>query len=42
VTADEIREVDRVPVEDVGLQLLQMMENAGRALAWQMRDVRDS
>ena len=41
VTADEMREVDRVAVEDVGLDLLQMMENAGRALAWHVRDVRD-
>lgn len=38
VTADEMRDVDRVAVEDVGLQLLQMMENAGRALAWHVRD----
>ena len=41
VTADEMRDVDRVAVEDVGLQLLQMMENAGRILAWQVRDVRE-
>lgn len=41
VTADEMRAVDRVAVEDVGLALLQMMENAGRALAWHVRDVRD-
>jgi NAD(P)H-hydrate epimerase len=33
VTADEMRAVDRVAVEEVGLQLLQMMENAGRGLA---------
>jgi|SRR6056297_711825 len=33
VTADEMREIDRVAVDDVGLQLLQMMENAGRNLA---------
>ncbi len=39
VTADEMRDVDRVAVEDVGLQLLQMMENAGRVLAWHVRDV---
>ncbi len=32
--------VDRVAVEEVGLQLLQMMENAGRILAWHARDVR--
>lgn len=41
VTADEMRDVDRIAVEDVGLQLLQMMENAGRILAWHVRDVRD-
>lgn len=33
ITADEMRAVDRVAVEDVGLELLQMMENAGRTLA---------
>ena len=41
VTADEMRAVDRVAVEEVGLQLLQMMENAGRILAWHVREVRD-
>jgi len=41
VTADEMRDVDDVAVEDVGLHLLQMMENAGRALAWHVRDVRE-
>ena len=40
VTADEMREIDRVAVEEVGLQLLQMMENAGRILAWHVRDIR--
>lgn len=40
VTAEEMREVDRVAVEEVGLRLLQMMENAGRILAWHVRDVR--
>jgi NAD(P)H-hydrate epimerase len=40
VTADEMAAVDRVAVEEVGLQLLQMMENAGRGLAWHVRDVR--
>jgi len=39
VTADEMRDVDRVAVEDVGVQLLQMMENAGRALAWHAREI---
>lgn len=38
VTADEMRDVDRVAVDEVGLQLLQMMENAGRVLAWHVRD----
>jgi NAD(P)H-hydrate epimerase len=33
VTADEMRAVDCVAVEEVGLGLLQMMENAGRTLA---------
>ncbi|MFC6942730.1 NAD(P)H-hydrate epimerase [Salinirubellus sp. GCM10025818] len=36
-----MRDVDRVAVEEVGLQLLQMMENAGRALAWHVRDIRE-
>ena len=33
VTADQMREVDRLAVEEFGITLLQMMENAGRALA---------
>jgi NAD(P)H-hydrate epimerase len=33
VTAAQMREVDRVMVEDLGISLLQMMENAGRAFA---------
>src|SRR5207245_4939141 len=33
VTAAQMREVDRFMVEDLGVSLLQMMENAGRALA---------
>jgi NAD(P)H-hydrate epimerase len=41
VTAHEMRDVDRVAVEDVGLQLLQMMENAGRILAWHVCAARD-
>lgn len=40
VTATEMEAVDRVAVEKVGLQLLQMMENAGRILAWHVRDIR--
>ena len=38
VTAEEMREVDRLAIEDAGLSLLQMMENAGRALALVVRD----
>ncbi len=33
ITADQMREVDRAMVEDYGIQLTQMMENAGRNLA---------
>ena len=33
VTVAEMREVDRVAVEQTGPSLLQMMENAGRSLA---------
>src|SRR5690348_3974749 len=33
VTVAQMREVDRFMVEDLGISLLQMMENAGRALA---------
>jgi len=33
VTAVQMREVDRIAVEDFGLGILQMMENAGRNLA---------
>ena len=33
VTAQQMREVDRIAVEDFGLGILQMMENAGRNLA---------
>ncbi|KAB1187018.1 MULTISPECIES: NAD(P)H-hydrate epimerase [Haloferax] len=41
VTADQMREVDRVAVEEVGLALLQMMEHAGRNLAEVAREVAD-
>lgn len=37
VTVEQMREVDRVMVEDLGIELLQMMENAGRALASRAR-----
>lgn len=33
ITTDEMREVDRAMIEDYGITLLQMMENAGRCLA---------
>ena len=33
VTADQMREVDRAMMEDLHIELLQMMENAGRDLA---------
>ena len=38
VSADVMREVDRLATEDARLSLLQMMENAGRALARVTRD----
>ncbi len=33
ITADQMREVDRVATEEIGPNLFQMMENAGRSLA---------
>jgi len=39
VTAAEMAAVDRVAVEEVGLPLLSMMENAGRALAREVASV---
>lgn len=33
VTADQMREVDRIAIEETGPNLYQMMENAGRSLA---------
>ncbi|MEF8774830.1 MAG: NAD(P)H-hydrate epimerase [Halobacteriales archaeon] len=41
VTADEMREVDRVAVEAFGLSLARMMENAGRTLARHVRALGD-
>jgi NAD(P)H-hydrate epimerase len=38
ISADQMREIDRLAIEDAGLSLLQMMENAGRALAQVTRD----
>ncbi len=34
-----MRAVDRIAIEDVGVELLQMMENAGRTLAWHVRNI---
>lgn len=39
VTAAEMRQVDRVAVEEVGLSLPRMMEHAGRALAREVLDL---
>jgi NAD(P)H-hydrate epimerase len=41
VTADQMREVDRIAVEEFGLGILQMMENAGRNLAENVIDLID-
>jgi NAD(P)H-hydrate epimerase len=41
LTAAEMRDVDRVAVEDAGLHLLQLMENAGRTLASHVTDFGD-
>jgi NAD(P)H-hydrate epimerase len=37
VSVDQMREVDRMMTEEVGISLLQMMENAGRCLATHAR-----
>jgi NAD(P)H-hydrate epimerase len=37
LTVDQMREVDRLMVDEMGISLLQMMENAGRSLAEQGR-----
>jgi NAD(P)H-hydrate epimerase len=37
VTAEQMAEVDRLIIEDIGITLAQMMENAGRNLAWLAR-----
>ena len=39
VIADQMRDVDRIAVEDFGLSILQMMENAGRNLALNVMDM---
>lgn len=40
VTADEMRAVDRVAVEEIGLDVVRMMEHAGRGLAETVLDIR--
>src|SRR5215472_14379938 len=37
ITVDQMREVDRIMVEDLHIELIQMMENAGRCLAHHVR-----
>jgi NAD(P)H-hydrate epimerase len=39
VTAKQMREVDRIAKEELGLSMLQMMENAGRSLAENAMDM---
>jgi NAD(P)H-hydrate epimerase len=39
VTAEQMREVDRIAVDEFGLTILQMMENAGRNLAQNVMDM---
>jgi NAD(P)H-hydrate epimerase len=39
VSVDQMREVDRLMTEEVGVSLLQMMENAGRCLATHARSM---
>ena len=41
VTVDQMREVDRIAVEEFGLGILQIMENAGRNLAENVLDMLD-
>lgn len=39
VSVDQMREIDWLMVEDVGVSLVRMMENAGRSLAWVAREL---
>ncbi len=39
VSIDQMREVDRLMMEEAGVSLLQMMENAGRCLATRAREM---
>ncbi|GAB4529374.1 MAG: hypothetical protein OHK0046_49190 [Anaerolineae bacterium] len=38
LTTDQMREVDRIMIEDYHIELIQMMENAGRSLAHLAKD----
>ena len=38
ITTDQMREVDRTMIQDIGITLIQMMENAGRHLATLARE----
>jgi len=38
LTTDQMREVDRTMIDDLGIDLSRMMENAGRNLAWLSRE----
>lgn len=40
ITADEMRQVDRVAVDEVGLRLVQILENAGRGVADLVNDAK--
>src|SRR5262249_61727422 len=39
VTTEQMREIDRVAVDETGPNLFQMMENAGRNLALQVMEI---
>jgi NAD(P)H-hydrate epimerase len=41
VSVEQMREVDRIMVEELGISLVRMMENAGRSLAQLARDLLD-
>jgi len=42
VTAEQMREIDRIAEEEFGLTVLQMMENAGRTLALHVMEMMDN
>src|SRR5262249_14288521 len=39
VTTEQMREIDRIAIDETGPNLFQMMENAGRNLALQVMDI---